>query len=277
MNTVKRYLSLTFISLLTGLFTDCQNPNSQASQNDAPEVLTGTWTMVRESGGKYVLLDCGDGSETIVLTADSVLHKGIMEDAGSKIDHREIKVDTAVIYLDKTGTSYYKLIGSDKQSGISKWVIKEGDGLEIEKFFVDKTHLITIKKSKGTASDCGTTADAGDQVDGSFVIGNGNLTASIEGSNCISIRDKSGNMQFERCLEEGNIMALRKVKGDFLPLTFMSGPHSMDADFFLKGKEWVAKSVTFYKHTDNGDIKTTRAIDVSLSGFDFRNVAEKFD
>ncbi|TRW27100.1 hypothetical protein FMM05_00165 [Flavobacterium zepuense] len=277
MNTVKRNLYLIIIGLFAGFLTNCQNPQRQVVQSESPDKLTGTWTMIKESGGKYALMDCGDGSETIELTADSVLHKGIMEETGSKIDHRARSGDSTAIYLDKAGTSYYKLVKPDMQTGISKWLIKEGDGPEIEKFFVDKAHLATIKKSKGTASDCGTNLSAGDPVDDSLVIGNGSLTASIEGGNCISIRDKSGNMQFERCLDEGNIIELRKVKGDFLPLTFMSGPHSMDADFFLRGKEWTTKSITFYRHTESGDVKTTKAMDVSLRDFDFGSVAESFE
>ncbi|TRW21989.1 hypothetical protein FMM05_19580 [Flavobacterium zepuense] len=275
MNTVKRNLFLILFALWAGFLTNCQNPSSQEAKSKSQEELTGAWTMVKESGGEYVLVDCGDGIETIELTADSILYKGIMEETGNKIDHLASSGDTTAIYIDSAGTSYYKFVRTDKQSGVSKWLIKEGEGPEVERFFVDKAHLATIRKSKGTASDCGTNTD--DPADDSFIIGNSSLSASIEGGNCISIKDKNGNMQFERCLEEGNIVELRKVKGDFLPLTFMNGPYSMDADFILIGKNWIAKSITFYKHTPEGDLKTTKEIDVSLKDFDFGSVAEKFE
>lgn len=252
--------------LFVCIITSCKNKNRNATQQ-----LQGNWFKIDKTSNGYQQTDCGDGIETIQVKSDSLIHKGLMEEVSLKIDHIETHGDTTSVYIDPAEISYYRLIRFDQKNGLAKWIVREGEGATTEKVFVDESNLSKIKKVVGTSADCGANADD------RFAIGDSGMYAIIEGENCIAINDKNDKIQLERCLDEGNIIKFRQVKGNFLPLTFINGPHAMDADFFFDGTAWLTQTITFYKHSPDGHLKTTRDMRISLADFDFGTVAEKLE
>ncbi|WP_309610130.1 hypothetical protein, partial [Flavobacterium sp.] len=103
----------------------------------------------------------------------------------------------------------------------------------------------------------------------------GNVILNIVDENCISLKNKREEIILEKCFE-GSTINIRNVKGNLIPLTFISGNKSLDIDFYNINKDWVSKSVTYYSSNGNNEIKKTEQISIILSEFNFDNVLSKF-
>jgi hypothetical protein len=231
----------------------------------------GAWLRVKKTNADYVLVDCGYDGESIIATAQTIMHKGVMEDADTKIDHTKQDGDTVILFIDKAETSYYKFSWTDKDNGIAQWEVKEPDAPVTTNYFVNQTKSDKIKVVKGGKGDCVTNDDVGDVVNDTFKIGDGNATLYVEDTDCISVRNTKDETLVARCFEN-SIVRVRKVKGDHLPLTIINGDKSVDIDFLRNGNDWISKSATYY----DGSNKSTKPIEISIKDFDFGTIIEKF-
>lgn len=235
---------------------------------------TGTWIQVKKSGSDYHIVDCGYPGESMIVTATSILNKGVMEDFELTIDHTKVLDDTIILFIDKSESSYYKIKWANEQKGIAQWEIKyEGTPVTI-KYYVTEPESKNIPKVKGDGTDCITNEDVGDTVNDTFTTADGNITITAEDDNCITIKDKEGKQLYENCYEV-NFVQLRRSSGNSLPLTFISGKYALDIDFYKSGDDWVSEKVTFYSPETGKKGKTTDN-KVNLKNFDFDSVAVSF-
>lgn len=243
-----------------------------------PEVHTdaniGTFTAVSKSPSGYELMD-NDLVESITISRDSIYHKEPMEDVKFKIDHIKQEGRQTTYYPEKYDKSYYKFSWIDQQKGIAVFEINI-DGNAIQRYFVNEANLSSIKKAKPSQEVKITEEKTGDIIKDSLKIDDGSKTLYIEDEDCILIRNAKGEQLYERCFEDV-MLRLRAVKGNLLPLTFISGSKSIDLDFIAAGKDWVSNSATLYEPSTNGERKVTRPLIISVKDFTFDAVASKFD
>lgn len=255
--------------LVSGMALSCNK------HQDMPLYTTGTWLQLKKTVDNYVIIDCGYPGESMNVTATSVLNKGVMEDFELTIDHIEDHDGSIILFTNKSENNFYKFTWADEQKGIAKWEIKLGETPGTVKYFVTEPGSKNIKKVKGNGTDCITNKDVGDVVNETFTTTDGSTTITAEDGNCITIKDSKGNQLYENCYEV-SFVKLRPAKGNFLPLTFISGKNALDIDFYKDGEDWVSKKATWFDATtasSNG--KSTNAT-VHLSNFDFDTVARIF-
>ena len=243
------------------------------SSKEASTDYHGAWLRVKKVNAEYVLVDCGYDGESIIATAQTIMHKGVMEDVDTKIDHTKQEGDATILFIDKEEKSYYKFTWANKDKGIAQWETKYTDSPAVVSYFVNQTNSDKIKVVKGGEGDCitGNGEDVGDVVNDSFKIGDGSKVLYVEDGDCISVKNTKEEMLYERCFEN-SIVKIRQVKGNHLPLTIINGSKSLDIDFAGHGNDWVSKTVTYY----NGELKTTQPIEVNIKDFDFDAVISKF-
>jgi len=275
-----KYTLLLFL-LLTILLSSCRNKEEKTATKPGkvtiPEEISGKWHIVKQFKNSYILVDCGYEGEIIQVYSDSVSHKGIMEDANFKINHSKQQNSSTVIYPESTENNFYKFEWINRKQGIAKWEIQDVGGSEVKKYAVHETGLKNIKKVKGTKDDCMTGNETAAASSGTYAVNDTGIHTSVENGNCLTIRNNLDALLYEHCFDDGSMIETGDITGPFLPITFYNGPHSMIADFYNKDKQWVAKSITFYKHTPNGHVKQTKAITVTLADFDFGAVMEEFE
>ena len=243
---------------------------SQVNKKD----YLGEWVKLSQIKSEFVIIKCDYAVETLKVSENSIFEYGIMEDSNYKINNIKDNDKEIILFTEKDGKSYFKFTWLDKERGIAKWQIVDNN-FKIDKYFVLKTKIKGIKTVKGTKADCVTSDDVGDQVNDSFVLNNNNIF-SIENDNCILLKDKKEEILLENCFD-GTTIKIRHISKEFIPLTFISGQHSMDINFYKKNSEWLSKSVTYYKSISSGDIKNTQNIEISLKGFEFNTIKEKFN
>lgn len=253
--------------LLLNIAVSC---NSQVSKKD----YIGEWIEVKQQKSEFVIVDCGYKGEVLKVTDNSIFEQGVMEDSNYKINHTKNSGSENILFTEKNEKSYFKFVWLNKEKGIAKWQISN-NGSKEDRYFVIKTKVKEIKSVKGNKSDCITNNDVGDKVNDSFVL-NSNTIFSIENDNCVLIKNKKEEVLLEDCFE-GTIIKIRHISKDFIPLTFISGQYSMDIDFYKTNKEWISKTVTYYNSTSKAEVKQTQEIAVSLKGFKFNNIKEKFN
>lgn len=134
--------------------------------------------------------------------------------------------------------------------------------------------IIITCNAQNKEKDSVLNNDTGNEINDSFTIKNG-TKITIEDDNCLSLKDKKNIFIFKRCFEN-SIIRIRHIKGDFIPLTIISGHNSMVIDFFNKNNDWISNSITYYKSSFKGEIKKTKQITVSLKKFDFDIIAQQF-
>lgn len=242
---------------------------------DSKEEYIGTWLEVKQKDNEFVIIDCGYEGESLKTSNNSIFDKGVMEDVDMKIDHIKEGEDGITLFTDKLEKSYYKFLWINKDKGISKWEIKYNESSKIVKYFVNKLKVKSVKVVKGLKGDCVSNEDVGDVVNDSLVIDGGKNIILVEDDNCILLKNKKGDMIFERCFDN-SIVKIRHIKGKVIPLTIINGQNSIDVDFFSKGNEWISNSITYYKSSSNGEEKNTKPIAVSLKEFEFNSVVEQF-
>ncbi|MBF4516823.1 hypothetical protein IRZ71_10725 [Flavobacterium sp. ANB] len=258
---------IIFGLLMLSLILSCKS-------QDSKENYIGTWLEVKQKNKEFVLVDCGYEGGSLKTSNNSIFEKGIMEDVDMKIDHIKEGEDGITLFTDKLEKSYYKFLWIDKEKGISKWEIQYSESSKVVKYFVNALNVKSVKKIQGTKTDCISKEDVGDVVNDSLVINGGNNIILVEDDNCISLKNKKGNLIFERCFDN-SIVKIRHT-GEGIPLTITNGQNSMDIDFFSKGNEWISNSVTYYKSSSSGEDKNTKSMAVSLKEFDFNNVVDQF-
>lgn len=259
---------LVFILIILNVMLSCKS-------QDSKEEYIGTWLEVQQKDNEFVIIDCGYEGESLKTSNNSIFEKGVMEDVDMKIDHIKEGGDGITLFTDKLEKSYYKFLWINKDKGISKWEIQYNESSKIVKYFVNKLKVKSVKVVKGLKEDCISNEDVGDIVNDSLVIDGGNNIILVEDDNCISLKNKKGDLIFERCFDN-SIVKIRHVNGKVIPLTIINGQNSIDVDFFSKGNEWISNSITYYKSSLNGEEKNTKSIAVSLKEFDFNNVIEQF-
>jgi hypothetical protein len=240
-------------------------------QQETATDYTGTWLQIKKTGNNYVMVNCGYPGESIEATATTVLNKGTMEDFEFIIDHIEAQDNSITLYGDTSAKNYYKFTWVNKQEGIAQWDSKYEGTPIVTGYYVTQAGSKQIKKVKGDGTDCITHEDVGDVVNDTFTTANGEVTLTIENGNCISLKDKAVTQLYENCYEV-NFVELRKAKGNFLPLTFISGKNAIDIDFYKEGNEWISKKATFYSPETGKAGKTENTV-VNLKEFDFETVA----
>ncbi|EDM34415.1 hypothetical protein PBAL39_19030 [Pedobacter sp. BAL39] len=108
----------------------------------------------------------------------------------------------------------------------------------------------------------------------SFKTADGLSTVGITNDSCLIITDaKTGKPTFDKCFEN-IIIQFRPMKGNVLPLTFISGKHYMDIDFRPEGGEWVASEVMIFNPAKDGEKGALKKVHVVLSDFDYSSIAE---
>ncbi|MEP6803042.1 MAG: hypothetical protein ABI892_00860 [Flavobacterium sp.] len=259
---------LVFGLLLLNIMLSCKS-------QDSKDNYIGTWLEVQQKNNEFVLVDCGYDGESLKTSNNSILEKGIMEDVDMKIDHKKEEEDGITLFTDKLEKTYYKFLWIDKEKGISKWEIKYSESSKVVKYFVNALKANSVKKIQGTKADCISKGDVGDVINDSLVIDGGNNIILVEDDNCISLKNKKGNLIFERCFDN-SIVKIRHTGGRGIPLTIINGQNSMDVDFLSKGNEWISTSITYYETRSNREEKNSKEIIISLKEFDFNNVVEQF-
>lgn len=257
---------IAFILLLVSTIS-C---NSQINKKE----YIGEWIKLSQLKNEFVIIKCDYADETLKVSENSIFEHGIMEDTNYKIYQIKNNDKVNILFTEKDGKSYFKFTWFDKVKGIAKWQIVDNN-IKIDKYFVIKTKVKNIKSVKGTTADCLTSNDVGDEINDSFVLKN-NLIFSIENNNCISLKNKEEEILLKNCFD-GTTVRIRHISNDFIPLTFISGQHSMDVNFYKKNSEWFSKTVTYYNSTSSEDIRSIQDIEVSLKKFEFNTVKEKFN
>lgn len=278
---MKSKIALPFILLLAILLTGCSDKQAgttdEAQELKLPQEILGDWYVVNKAGNSYELIDCSYAGENIQVFADSVSHKGIMEDVNFKIDRIKQDNNSTVIYTGSGETTFYKFEWQERSKGILKWEIQYAGEPLLIRYTANKAGLKNIKKVKGSKDDCITD----DESDNATVSTSGTDTGSpiikIENGNCITVSNNTNAVIYKHCFTDGSMLEIRDSKGAFLPLTFINGPHSIEADFYSQGNQWVTKNITFYEHTPNGHIKHSKQAAISITDFDFMTVAEQFE
>jgi hypothetical protein len=97
----------------------------------------------------------------------------------------------------------------------------------------------------------------------------------VDNDNCISIQNNNAEQLYERCFE-GVLIRIRNLKGNFLPLTFISGKRSIDVDFAPAGDDWATKALTFYSGETKDGQKILLPAAVSIKEFDFDRILSQF-
>jgi hypothetical protein len=235
----------------------------------------GTWTAVKKVGSVFYQVDCGYPGEKLLVSTDSVYHKGLMEDFAFKADHVKAESKQTTIYPGQKEQLYYRFTWVDKQHGIAKWDVSD-NGVLVSRYFVNQPNLKNVKAIKGTLADCVTNNTGESQINDSLAVGNSNILLFVDNDTCITIKNREGDHLYQRCFD-GVTLKIRPEKGNFLPLTFISGPKSMDLDFYQDGKDWTSRSVTYYSGVKNTSQKVSQPMMVSINHFDFENVAGQFD
>lgn len=244
--------------------------NSQVNKKD----YIGEWIEVKFQKNEFVIIKCGYEGETLKVSENSIFEHGTMEDSNYKIDNVKSNDKENILFTEKSEKSYFKFSWLDKEKGIAKWQIVDGDS-KTDKYFVIKSKSKAVKSVNGTDAECITNEDVGDKVNDSFLL-NDNITFSVEDDNCISLKNKKEEMIFENCYD-GTIVKIRHISKEFIPLTFISGNYSMDIDFYKNNNQWISKSITYYDSDLDGEIKNTKNISVSLNDFKFNFIKDKFN
>lgn len=258
------------VSALLVLFTIVSCKQQEASLN-----YTGTWVQLKKTGSDYVITDCGYPGESMVITATSIMNKGIMEDFELTIHHTKEQDNSILLFTDKSENTYYKFTWADEQKGIAQWDVKYEGRPATVNYFVTEQGSKSIKKVKGDGTDCITNQDVGDVVNDTFTTADGSTTITTDDGNCITIKDKAGKQLYENCWEV-SFVKLRHTPGNFLPLTFISGKNALDIDFYKDGEDWVSKKATWFDATTAGSKGKTAPAKIHLSTFDFDAVAVIF-
>jgi hypothetical protein len=98
----------------------------------------------------------------------------------------------------------------------------------------------------------------------------------VEDDNCISIKNNHAEQLYERCFE-GVTIRIRNLKGNFLPLTLISGKKSIDVEFSPADDDWVTKALTLYDGETKDGQKILLPSTVSIRDFDFDRIISQFD
>ena len=260
----KKFIVLFFV----GFIFSCKRPEQSVG-------YTGVWMEVKKSGNTFQRIDCGYAGETLTVSSDSLYQKGVMEDFNFKVDHIKHAEDKTTFFTGKGELSFYRFSWIDQELGIAKWETSINGEL-MSRYFVNQLNEKKVKTVKGTETDCITSEDKGDQVNEFLPIGDGTKTLYVENDNCISIQNNNAKQLYERCLE-GVLIRIRNLKGNFLPLTLISGKRTIDVDFTSAGDDWVTKSLTLYSGKTKDGQKILLPAAVSIKEFDFDRILSQFD
>jgi hypothetical protein len=236
---------------------------------------TGTWIEVKKSGNTFQRIDCGYDGETLTVTSDSLYHKGVMEDFDFKVDHIKQAGDKTTFFTGEGELSFYRFSWINQELRIAKWETSINGEL-MSKYFVSHEKGKNILTVKGTETDCIIGEDQSDHIKESLAIGDGTKTLFVEDGNCISIRNKNAEQSYEQCFE-GVTIRIRNLKGNFLPLTLLSGKKSIDVEFSPAGADWVTKTLTLYSGETKDKQKILLPSTLSIKDFDFDRIITQFD
>lgn len=236
---------------------------------------TGIWMEVKKSGNTFQRIDCGYEGETLTVTSDSLYHKGVMEDFSFEVDHIKQAGNKTTFFINKDELSFYRFSWLDQELGIARWETSI-KGEVMSRYFVSQLKKKNVKIVKGTETDCISSEDQGDQFNKFLPIGDGTKTLYVEDDNCISIQNNNAEQLYERCFE-GLIIRIRNLKGNFLPLTLISGKKSIDVKFSPAGGDWVTKALTLYSGETKDGQEILLPATVSIKDFDFDRIISQFD
>lgn len=233
----------------------------------------GEWLEVKHQNNEFVIVKCDYDLETLKVSQNSIFEHGVMEDTNYKIFSVKKNEKVDILFTDNNKKSYFKFYWIDKQKGIAKWQIVDGNNL-LDKYFVLKAKSKEIKSLKGTSINCITNSDANNNVNDSLILNN-NIVFYVENDNCILLKNKKNKTLLENCFDGTNVR-IRNVSKEFIPLTFISGQYLMDIDFYKVSDQWVSKEINYYNSSLKSEIKNTKNIAVSLKDFNFNSIKEKF-
>jgi hypothetical protein len=257
------------IVLFFGVFIfSCKQPEQSVG-------YMGIWMEVKKSGNTFRRIDCGYAGETITVTSDSLYHNGVMEDLSFKVDHIKQAGNKTTFFVNKEELSFYRFSWVDQDLGIAKWETSINGEL-MSRYFVNQLNKNKINIVKGTETDCITSEDQGDQFHEFLPIGDGTKTLYVEDDNCISIKNYNAEQLYERCFE-GVTIRIRNLKGNFLPLTLISGKKSIDVEFSPADDDWVTKALTLYDGETKDGQKILLPSTLSIRDFDFDRIISQFD
>jgi len=264
---------LVLTTLLSILLISC------AADKETNDYL-GKWTAVKKINNEFVIIDCGYPGASLSVSKDSVLSKGVMEDFTMPIDHINALPNEAQIYNDKAGKTFYSFTWQDKQKGIAKWTYTQEGLPAIITYYVAESNIKNMKTVKGTSADCITAednekAEVEDIYKPDFTTKDGTTAIKLIRENCIELIDvKTDTALMDKCFDDVMIQ-IRPVPGNALPLTFISGKHYIDFNFYLKGSEWLADEVTIFDPATGSEKGVTKPITIALKDFSYSDVLEK--
>ena len=247
--------------------------SSCKKEADAADYIA-TWTAVKKQNSTYVIVDCGTDGVTIKAAAGSLFFRDVMEDNDYKIDHTKQQGSSTVLFLDNDEESWFKFTWADKIKGIAQWDIKYDGSPLVTKYFVNNKGVKKIQHVKGGSDDCITNEELGDVVNDSLAVDSGKLLLNVDDDNCITVKNSGGGMLFGDCFEV-DFVNIRHKKGNYLPLTFISGKKAIDADFYNTDDKWTATRVTYFDPAVANGKGKTATIQVNLNEVDFEAIAEK--
>ena len=196
-----------------------------------------------------------------------------MEENKSLINHKKNENKHTFYFLDKQERSFYKFSWVNESMEIIKCELINDKQKIFEKYFIKKTGLDKVKHIKGSSIDCITDQDVGDKINDTFVFENGNKTVLIQNTNCLSIKDKNDLILLNNCYDDV-IIKIRHIKGNFIPLTFISGNNSIDIDFYDDIDDWTSNSLTYYF---SGAVNKNEQFKISLKNFNFNDIFESLN
>jgi len=266
---------LLCIALVSILFFSCTKEKETTN-------YIGKWTEVKKTGNDFVIVNCGYEGENLTIYADSIFVHGTMEDYTMPLDHISQAKNTTQLYSDKDEKAYYSFTWEDKSRGIAKFELRQEGIPEITKYYVNSDKLKTIKVVKGTSVDCITSEDEDEKevieddiMKPDFTTKDGTTAIKIVRDNCIEVYDvKVDTTLLDKCFKDV-IVQTRPVSSNVLPLTFISGKHFMDVDFYREGNNWIAKEIKLFNPATGNEQGETKQFTISLKDFDYSTVLEK--
>ncbi|CAM3792101.1 hypothetical protein FLGE108171_15200 [Flavobacterium gelidilacus] len=255
--------------LLIGILFLLYSCNSKVNSKD----YEGIWHEIVKQNKDFVIIDCGYDNQIIEIVKDSLFDYGIMEENKSLINHKKNENKQTFYFLDKQEKTFYKFSWVNESMEIIKCELINDKQKIFEKYFIKKTGIDKVKHIKGSSIDCLTDEDVGDKINDTFVFENGNKTVLIQNTNCLSIKDNNDLILLNNCYDDV-IIKIRHIKGNFIPLTFISGNNSIDIDFYDDINDWTSNSLTYYF---NGAVNKNEQFKISLKNFNFNDVFENLN